>query len=74
MGLGGNCLARKLEVIFFLFDFLKLKLQAQEAESTRRGLERARQEIVRQVTVISAEKDYLEREVSLNFFFIHLGF
>ncbi|KAK6626928.1 hypothetical protein RUM43_003241 [Polyplax serrata] len=42
--------------------YAQLKLQAQEAETTRRGLERARQEIVRQVTAISAEKDFLERE------------
>lgn len=51
---------------FWRFCF-QLKLQAQEAETTRRGLERARQEIVRQVTAISAEKDFLEREVKMLF-------
>ena len=57
-----------------LLVWFQLKLQAQEAENTRRGLERARQEIVRQVTVISAEKDYLEREVNLFYFLFFLKF
>ncbi|KAK3918820.1 Ankyrin repeat domain-containing protein 24 [Frankliniella fusca] len=40
----------------------RLKQQSREAEATRRGLERARQEVVHQVSVIAAEKDCLERE------------
>jgi hypothetical protein len=43
---------------------LQLKQQAAESEATRRGLERARQEVVHQVTAIAAEKDSLEKEVS----------
>lgn len=43
---------------------LQLKQQAAESEATRRGLERARQEVVRQVTAIAAEKDSLEKEAS----------
>ncbi|XP_039287260.1 uncharacterized protein LOC111057612 [Nilaparvata lugens] len=39
-----------------------LKLQADESEVTRRRLERARHDVVRQVTAIVAEKDSLERE------------
>lgn len=41
----------------------QLKMQAEESESTRRRLERARHDVVRQVTAIVAEKDSLEREV-----------
>jgi hypothetical protein len=41
-----------------------LQRQAAESEATRRGLERARQEVVRQVTAIAAEKDSLEKEAS----------
>ncbi|GFG34612.1 hypothetical protein Cfor_01941 [Coptotermes formosanus] len=41
-----------------------MKQQAAESEATRRGLERARQEVVRQVTAIAAEKDSLEKEAS----------
>lgn len=44
----------------------QLKLQAEESESTRRRLERARNDVVRQVTAIVAEKDSLEREVELD--------
>ena len=43
---------------------LQLQRQAAESEATRRGLERARQEVVRQVTAIAAEKDSLEKEAS----------
>lgn len=43
---------------------LQLKRQAAESEATRRGLERARQEVMRQVTAIATEKDTLEREAS----------
>jgi len=43
----------------------QLKLQAEDAERTRRGLERARQEVVHHVTLLSAEKNFLEREVTL---------
>jgi len=47
-----------------------LQRQAAESEATRRGLERARQEVVRQVTAIVAEKDSLEKEASDSLFFI----
>jgi hypothetical protein len=49
---------------------LQLQRQAAESEATRRGLERARQEVVRQVTAIAAEKDSLEKEASDSLFFI----
>jgi hypothetical protein len=49
---------------FVLYVCLQLKQQAAESEATRRGLERARQEVVRQVTAIAAEKDSLEKEAS----------
>ncbi|CAB0005380.1 unnamed protein product [Nesidiocoris tenuis] len=39
-----------------------LNVAAEESEATRRRLERARNDIVRQVTAIAAEKDSLERE------------
>nr|CAD7197909.1 unnamed protein product [Timema douglasi] len=42
--------------------YRQLKRQSSESEATRRGLERARQEVVRQVTVIAAERDSLEKE------------
>lgn len=42
--------------------YRQLKRQAADSEATRRGLERARQEVMRQVTAITAEKDSLERE------------
>ena len=48
----------------------QLQRQAAESEATRRGLERARQEVVRQVTAIVAEKDSLEKEASDSLFFI----
>jgi hypothetical protein len=48
----------------------QLQRQAAESEATRRGLERARQEVVRQVTAIAAEKDSLEKEASDSLFFI----
>ncbi|XP_015609235.1 uncharacterized protein LOC107274520 isoform X2 [Cephus cinctus] len=40
----------------------QLQLQASQNEITRRSLERARQDVVRQATVIRAERDALERE------------
>lgn len=43
-------------------------MQAEESELTRRRLERARNDVVRQVTAIVAEKDSLEREVILSIF------
>ncbi|GLV32035.1 hypothetical protein CBL_12009 [Carabus blaptoides fortunei] len=42
--------------------FKLLKVQAQESEANRRSLERARQEVIRQMTAISTEKEWLERE------------
>lgn len=42
--------------------YRQLKLQADESEATRRRLESARNDVVRQVTAIVAEKDSLERE------------
>ena len=41
----------------------QLQIQASENEITRRSLERARQEVIRQATIIRAERDALEREV-----------
>lgn len=41
----------------------QLQLQATQSELTRRNLEYARQDIVRQTTVIRAERDALEHEV-----------
>lgn len=41
----------------------QLHIQAAQNEITRRSLERARQEVIRQATVIRAERDALEREV-----------
>lgn len=41
----------------------QLQMQATQNEITRRSLERARQDVVRQATVIRAERDELEREV-----------
>ena len=49
---------------------LQLQRQAAESEATRRGLERARQEVVHQVTAIAAEKDSLEKEASDSLLFI----
>jgi hypothetical protein len=45
----------------------QLQIQAAQNEITRRSLERARQEVVKQATAIRAERDALEREVSLRF-------
>lgn len=59
------CICVVLEVHFYvIYLSLQLKQQAAESEATRRGLERARQEVVRQVTAIAAEKDFLEKEAS----------
>lgn len=55
-----------LTCIIFSICCCQLKLQAEESESTRRRLERARNDVVRQVTAIVAEKDSLEREVKLD--------
>jgi hypothetical protein len=49
--------------VIHLYFCLQLKRQAAESEATRRGLERARQEVVRQVTAIATEKENLEKEV-----------
>ncbi|XP_026685890.1 uncharacterized protein LOC103518203 [Diaphorina citri] len=42
--------------------YKQLRLQADSSEVTRRRLERARHDVVQQVTAIVAEKDVLERE------------
>ncbi|KAL1456310.1 hypothetical protein WDU94_001052 [Cyamophila willieti] len=42
--------------------YKQLRLQADSSEVTRRKLERARHDVVKQVTAIVAEKDVLERE------------
>lgn len=56
-----------MELYFCFFFFLQLKEQAKESESTRRKLERARQEVFQHMTKIRNEKENLEREVnSLN--------
>lgn len=41
----------------------RLQMQLAQNEITRQTLERARQDVVRQATVIRAERDALEREV-----------
>ena len=46
----------------------QLHLQAAQNEITRKSLERARQEVIRQATVIRAERDALEREVCRLFY------
>lgn len=43
--------------------FRRLQMQLEQNEITRRDLERARQDVIRQATVIRAERDTLEREV-----------
>lgn len=43
----------------------QLQIQASQNEITRKSLERARQEVVKQATAIRAERDALEREVKL---------
>ncbi|XP_044732327.1 uncharacterized protein LOC123295159 [Chrysoperla carnea] len=42
--------------------YRQLQIQAKEADAMRNGLERARLEVVRQMTTISQQKDVLERE------------
>lgn len=42
----------------------QLQLQSTENEIIRKNLERSRQDVVRQATVIRAERDALEREVN----------
>lgn len=49
------------------FALRQLQLQATQSEVTRRNLERARQDVVRQATVIRAERDALEQEVRIKF-------
>lgn len=44
--------------------YRQLRLQAESSEITRRNLERARLDAYRQFSVIAAEKDTLEKEVS----------
>lgn len=46
--------------------FRRLRMQLEQNEVTRRDLERARQDVIRQATIIRMERDTLEREVSLN--------
>lgn len=53
-----DCLDRQREVAL-----RRLQMQLAQNEITRQTLERARQDIVRQATVIRAERDALEREV-----------
>ena len=43
----------------------RLQMQLAQNEITRQTLERARQDVVRQATVIRAERDALEREVTM---------
>lgn len=50
----------------------QLQLEVTQNEITRRNLEQARQDIVRQATVIRAERDALEREVRIVYNF-HLS-
>lgn len=42
--------------------FRRLQMQLEENEITRRDLDRARQDVIRQATIIRAERDTLERE------------
>ncbi|XP_020288013.1 uncharacterized protein LOC109856776 isoform X2 [Pseudomyrmex gracilis] len=42
--------------------FRRLQMQLEQNEITRQNLERARQDVIRQATVIRAERDTLERE------------
>lgn len=48
----------------------QLQMQAAQNEITRRSLERARQEVVKQATAIRAERDELEREVGIFFYLL----
>lgn len=43
--------------------FRRLQMQLEENEITRRDLDKARQDVIRQATIIRAERDTLEREV-----------
>lgn len=52
----------------------QLQIQAAQNEITRRSLERARQEVIRQATVIRAERDALEREVGFGLFYFFFYF
>lgn len=52
----------------------QLQLQASQSEATRRTLERARQDVVKQATVIRAERDALEIEVKHIYYIIFLSF
>lgn len=45
--------------------FRRLQMQLELNEITRQDLERARQDVVRQATVIRIERDALEREVNV---------
>lgn len=45
--------------------FRRLQMQLEENEITRRDLDRARQDVIRQATIIRAERDTLEREVDI---------
>lgn len=49
--------------MLFIISIFQLKMQADESEATRRRLESARNDVVKQVTAIVAEKDSLEKEV-----------
>jgi len=45
--------------------FRRLQMQLEQNEITRRDLDRARQDVIRQATIIRAERDTLEREVQI---------
>lgn len=45
--------------------FRRLRMQLEQNEVTKRDLERARQDVIRQATIIRIERDTLEREVSV---------
>lgn len=45
--------------------FRRLRMQLEQNEITRRDLERARQDVIRQATIIRIERDTLEKEVSV---------
>lgn len=46
--------------------FRRLRMQLEQNEITRRDLERARQDVIRQATIIRIERDTLEKEVSVS--------
>lgn len=54
--------------------FRRLQMQLEQNEITRQNLERARQDVIRQATVIRAERDTLEREVIVNVLFLFVLF